>query len=82
MAPFLFAPSCANYAGSLESCRHRYDFRLLSRALEIVLRALRCGTQIRFAHDVVAIEDAASLVPAHGDLLQHTPRCQFLKRPA
>jgi hypothetical protein len=30
----------------------------------------------------VAIEDAASLVPAHGDLLQHTPRCQFLKRPA
>jgi len=58
---------------SLESCRHRDNFRLLGCALEIVLRALRCCAQIGFAHDVIAVEDAASLVPAdaHGDFLRH-----------
>ena len=49
----------------LNSRGHVLNFAFLNRCiLEIVLRSPRGCTQIGLAHDVVAVEDVARLVPA------------------
>src|ERR1700688_4419107 len=53
LGSLLFCSTMRELCGfSLHPCWHGYNFRFLSRALEMVLRALRGCAQIRFAHDV------------------------------
>ena len=83
LAPF---PVCVRVASVFSQLTNFFNFlyhgQLVFLGLlgEVCLQSFCRVGQIRFAHDVITVENAASLVtaPAHCDAFRHFPRTRFL----